>query len=266
MARYLRIVTWNIAEKNDQIDEIVHQISRSNPDIVLLNEVRILSPIDILGPGGVHNPVETIADRLKLDSKYGITTNLGAFGRTKGVAILSKFSLTEVKMHLHHGNLPLGNWGTLEASASIDGVRHRIFSTRLSRYVRDDTTTPSNIEDRKRNIEGHQDLMRILRETNGGDHLILGGDFNAMPDAPQTLEFDQGARQIGLVDVTRGRPVFGPEIGIDRIYARSPYMLRDVHLSHEWTPGTDPSDHSWIFVELRASRRSNHAPINALIL
>ena len=226
-----------------QLPNIIEQLGGQNPDIVLLNEA--WTRTWTLWPFvRISNQVEVIAKGIGLPYyMWGNTRTIKLFLDGYGwkiVGVISRYPLSNPVVHPG-----ADGFNTLEVTASINDVPHRIFSTRFA-PIHDETA-------RKHNEEGHLQAIELLQRFDLGTPMIFGGDFNAEMTTPQFRDFVYRSGlsnayieyQEHLADpcVDRNK---GP---IDHIFYRGPHKVSRMELSCPW-PGGTVSDHPWVLVEL----------------
>lgn len=260
MSRRLRVMCWNIAEASltsslpmdSLLPRIAEQIRGKNPDIVLLNEVR---QAHAFIPGRVDQTRE-LARMTGLEHfVFGKTVSTGVTGY-KGVSVLSRFFLREARMHPVMRGTDETAFGTLEVTATIDNLVHRIFSTRFEPHVPAD------------NVAGHEQAIAMLDRLDHRLPVIFGGDFNSHPSSPQFTRFVQ---QSGLTNAFNVHPDPTPWVSepIDHVFFRGPYQVTQMEIRHPWpaVPENERiSDHPWVFVELTNTQPTECANLTTEIL
>jgi endonuclease/exonuclease/phosphatase family metal-dependent hydrolase len=254
MATILRVVTWNIAEgrypeqpDNGTLSALAYHIWSRSPDLVLLNEAKnYTSPF-----GGGINQVVKLGEMTGMPYvHWGNTVQTGLTGY-KAVGVLSKFPLGAAVMHPVMRDGSATAFGTLETSIQVDGMKHRILSTRFA---------PHNSPDHEiENRLGIEQAITLVRQFPTGDPVIFGGDFNSRPGSPEMVGFLANS---GLRDSYRESPDSGicgdAESRIDFIFFRGPYNVRWATQRCEWPPTAPPSDHPILTTELESTLPPEH--------
>ncbi len=260
----LRVMAWNIAKGkvldrdtslpvDQSVPRIADCIRAQNPDIVLLNEA-----IDYYWPGG--SDVEDLGMMTGLQySKVGAITDLGFTARFVAVGILSRYPLVDEQLYRFQNTINAA-YAMLGATALVNGVSHRIFSTRFTAHSYDD------------NMASHQLATNVIRGLDPVIPVIIGGDFNVHRTSPQ---YDYFAKNSTLTDAAVERPdpnmcqegyyVDGPpENGpIDHIFYRGPYRVAQTKIRCE--EPNFPSDHPWVLVDLSETEPSKPLQVNRTI-
>jgi len=236
MSRRLRVMCWNIAggeyngTRNSRLDEIAKAITDASPDLVLLSEARLWNWAN----SGV-NQVQYLADKTGMLRHWVQTCYTGATGG-KAVAVLSRYPLGPVREHvLARTWYGVRTFATLETSAMIDGLAHRVFSTRF------------DWDDENSNIDSQHQTLAMVQALPLHEAVILGGDFNA--------KFDGARRGTELAGFLTGSNLsdalpFGEseeESEPDHLFYRGPYCVT------HWErirPGSNPSDHPYVLADL----------------
>jgi endonuclease/exonuclease/phosphatase family metal-dependent hydrolase len=241
----VRVMAWNIFE-GERLPDIIKTIQdlphERKPDIVLLNEVRWFAP----GFGPSDQTAWLAAKTGFPHFHYGMTTQTGIVG-TKGVAILSRYPLSHIRMHMATLNGRPTTFGSLRATIRIDDLDHEVFSTRFApMHKKDDPAYDPEHEPGNRN--GHLEAIDLVQAIPPDRAVIFGGDLNAPWDRPWAKEFHDKS---GLADVLEEQP--DPEVPIDLagrvdyIYYRGPYKVA-------WTRMGEghfcASDHRYVLTEL----------------
>lgn len=239
----LKVMAFNVAEPRsvDHVQRIADLLSEVQPDIVLLNEVKCRfwdSP---------WNAAQLLAQRAGYAYfAYEDATWNGVAG-TKGVAILSKYPITDTRFHVVRLDGRATAFGTLDASISIGNVAHRVLSTRYSpmHKVGDPWYHP---EEAPENRAGHLQALDLAWGIPTGIPVIFGGDFNAswipVPDNFGQHVWSQQFRDAnGMKDAAGNIPDPVP----DYIYYRGMYTVVAAQ-HHPVSP--DVSDHPFVLAEL----------------
>jgi len=242
MAVRLKIMCWNIAEASltgalrmdSLLPQLVDQIRSKNPDLVLLSEVR--------------KPHSFWAGRLDQTQRLSQWTGLPhyMFGKTvrtgltgyKGVSVLSRYPLKSPRIHPVMRGTRATAYATLEVTFTVEGVDHRVFSTRFDAHERSD------------NAAGHDQASAMLRSLDPQLPVIFGGDLNARPSQdPQFARFKESSGLFYAAD-ERPDPNTWDSDPLDHLFFRGPYQVSQMELRAPWDPERMISDHPWLFVEL----------------
>ncbi len=242
MATRLRILCWNIAEASltgalrmdSLVSQLAEHIRMKNPDLVLLSEVRRPYPFI----AGRIDQTERLSRWSGLPHyEFGKTVRTGLTGH-KGVSVLSRYPLTNPRMHPVMRGRRTTAYGTLEVTVHVEGMEHRIFSTRFDAHNRED------------NAAGHEQAAAMLRQLNPQLPVIFGGDLNARPSKdPQFNRFKETSGLIYTAD-ERLDPNTWDSDPLDHLFYRGPYQVTQHELRAPWDPQRMLSDHPWVFVEL----------------
>ena len=231
----IKVMAYNIHHANPpskpdviDIDAIVNVIKKQDPDLVALQEVDVNTE-----RSGPLNQAEEIAK--KLDMQYFFGKAIDYQGGEYGVAILSKFPLSEQKVNKLPTQSGTGGEPRVLATAKItltDGTAIRFGSTHL-----DAQSDPSNRELQINEIGKIATAEQLP--------FIIAGDFNATQDSEviKTLDyhFDLTCR---LCPPTI--PVNNPTRAIDFIAFNHPDDKFRVE-SHKVINETYASDHLPVF-------------------
>jgi endonuclease/exonuclease/phosphatase family metal-dependent hydrolase len=175
----LRVVCWNIRHaqgmdgKHD-LERIAARINELEPDVVILQEVD-----NRCKRSGAIDQAEEIGKLTKLKHAFGKAINFD--GGEYGQAILSRFPLTEPKVH----PLPGGGEQRIAFSAQIETPMGAVMvaSVHLD-YQSPDTQL----------LQAQTVSSTLLAES--GLPLILAGDFNAVATSPTLEVFAQAPWEI----------------------------------------------------------------------
>lgn len=234
----LRVMSYNIHVCNPpsrpgvkDIDAIVAVIRQQNPDIVALQEVDVNT-----GRSGKVNQASKIAGQLNMHYFFGKAIDHD--GGEYGVAILSKFPMTEKIVH------------RLPTKAGSGGEPRVLATARIAlgsnRFIRFGATHLDAQRDAANRLLQISEINSIASKENLP--FVLAGDFNASP----------GTEVIGYLDAQFKRtcdpcaftfPEKEPGIAIDFIAYR-PFQLFSV-TRHEVIVETYASDHRPVMAVLR---------------
>jgi endonuclease/exonuclease/phosphatase family metal-dependent hydrolase len=169
----LRVMAYNIHHSNPplkpgviDIEAIANVIGSENPDLVALQEVDVNTT-----RSGAFNQAAEIASRLNMHCFFGKAIDYQ--GGAYGIAILSKYPLTETTVHRLPTQPDTNGEPRIMATTRVtlpDGTPIRFGSTHL-----DAQKQPVN---RQLQIE---EIVKIAAEEDLP--FILAGDFNAVPDS-----------------------------------------------------------------------------------
>jgi endonuclease/exonuclease/phosphatase family metal-dependent hydrolase len=239
MRTRLRVFCWNIQEggdpssaatANSKLTALGDQINLKLPDIVLLNEV---INWDLIGgfAGNNINQTQWLSRYTGLQYYYDFEVNTLGWAAHKAVAILSKYPLKNRVQH-QVPKIPgqiKDDFGTLEATVTVDGKEIYLFSTRFC---------PGNsVNDVSENTAGHKDALRIIQSKDPNTPIIFGGDFNADITSSQFSEFFNNC---GLTNALN--------LGVDNIFYRGAFSIAHSEVNSDVVANMI-SDHSYLFVE-----------------
>ncbi|GHA31418.1 endonuclease [Salinimicrobium marinum] len=202
----LRIMAYNIHHANPpsepkiiDLKAIIRTIKAQDPDVLALQEVDANTT-----RSGAGNQAEIIANELGMEVYFGKAINYD--GGVYGVAVLSKYSISEARVHA----LPTapGTNGEPRVLATVkislpDDKSFRFGSTHLDSQ-RDDTNRLLQIQEIV-NIASQEPLP-----------MIVAGDFNATPNTEVINHLDQFFTRT-CNDCEPTIPVLKPEKAIDFI-------------------------------------------------
>ncbi|WP_161890150.1 endonuclease/exonuclease/phosphatase family protein [Pontibacter russatus] len=220
------------AEAGDiDIDAIAAVIRKENPDLVALQEVDVNTQ-----RSGKVNQAKAIAEKLGMEAFFGRA--IDHQGGYYGVAILSKYPLTETKVTPLPEDAAPASEDRVLASAKVrlpGGMVIRFGSTHL------DVVNPENREQQVRAING------IAAED--AVPFIVAGDFNAVPGSGAILELDKTFTRTCTADCAPTIPVDKPDRTIDFIaFSKgSPFEV----VSQKVIPERYASDHLPVVATLR---------------
>ena len=233
----LVVVTLNVwhdqADWPARLDLIERGLRALGPDVVFLQEV--------LQKEGLPNQAETIAAALGLPHVHFVSVDSAGATKRFGNAILSAHPFVETA---ERRLPPLDAYRTAAyALVEVGGQPVRLYTAHLH-----NPPTPEGRGARAMEIAHLLDLV----ETTGGDApLVLGGDFNAEPDWPET-QMLAAFRDLGGAGVTWGPPYTGVAgRRIDYLFdAAHPALVpvaAGVALDRADAEGRYPSDHFAVY-------------------
>ncbi|MGH3664696.1 MAG: endonuclease/exonuclease/phosphatase family protein, partial [Egibacteraceae bacterium] len=229
---------------------VAHAIAAAQPDVVGLQEVDVAWS----ARSDFVDQAQTLAERLGMEAFFAPIYSLdplepGQSRREYGLAILSRHPITEATNHelTRHPTVdpdptirPLP--GFPEIRTVVRGARLRVFNTHLD-YRADPTIRRQQVAE----------TIDLLEAAPAGEPVLLLGDLNATPDAPELAPlFDRlldGWAQAGAGDgltFPAGQPV-----------KRIDYVLTDprVQATHAEVLDTGASDHRAVVADLLVPRR-----------
>jgi endonuclease/exonuclease/phosphatase family metal-dependent hydrolase len=229
-AQELKIMSYNIHIGNPpskpkliDINSIVKAIKAENPDLIALQEVDVNT-----NRSGKINQAEIIARNLGMN--YFFAKAIDHDGGDYGVCILSKYPISETKIHRLTSILGTGGEPRVLATAKVeleDGSFIRFGSTHL-----DAQANPINREIQIKEINKIAEA-EILP-------FILAGDLNAEEQSPVIREFDQIFTR-SCTDCAPTFPVLRPDRTIDYIAFKTGNKFKT--LKHEVVQEHYASDH-----------------------
>lgn len=240
------VVTLNIwHDQRDwprRLDAIVESLRSLYPDVIMLQEV--------LQHEGLPNQAAELAQRLGYDWYFSSVDSIGQ-ARRYGNAILVRHPVVATNWV---ALTPLNDYRTA-AHVRVRAAGHDVdlYATHLHH-------TPAGDSIRARQIEH---LMRFITVTRGEGPIVLGGDFNAVVDAPvmQPLRdvFESAFDAVHADSAARTRSTLVPELGhaprrIDHIYVdAADFIVRsaEIILDDPVAEGLWPSDHFGVHARLR---------------
>jgi endonuclease/exonuclease/phosphatase family metal-dependent hydrolase len=233
----LRVMTYNIHHANPpsrpdfiDLDAIVNTIQAQQPDLVALQEVDVHTT-----RSGPYNQAEEIAR--KLNMSFYFAKAIDYQGGSYGVAILSKWPLSEASLHPLPSKAGSNAEARVLATAKVqlpDGSFIRFGSTHL-----DAQTDPAN---RQLQVD---EIGRLA----AGEKLpfVIAGDFNATPETAVVATLDKHFR--------RSCQVCGPTIPVSNPSRTIDYIA--------YAPGAKFSVATHQVVNERYA--SDHLPVVALL-
>ena len=217
-------------EKID-IDAVASAIRKQNPDLVALQEIDVNT-----GRSGKFNQAEELARRL--DMKFFFAKAIDHDGGEYGVAILSRFPMSETKIF----RLP---------TQADTGGEPRVLATARIRLPggKDIRFGSTHLDAQKASTNRELQIKEILR-ISAKEKLpfILAGDFNATPESGVIEQLDKGFTRT-CIKCAPTIPVILPRKAIDFI-AFSPVSTFKT-LSHWVVPERYASDHLPIMAVLQ---------------
>lgn len=157
----LNVVNWNINSVRARLDALDHLITSSNPDILMLQEIKCQNtqfPHDIAE-----------------NHRYNMSIN--GIKSYNGVAILSKFPIEEVKTSFPDNPCP--EQGRFIQCSCLTDIGYVTF---IAVYV------PNGVEAGHEKFVLKLEFLRALKNylqelQAAGERLVVGGDFNVAPFA-----------------------------------------------------------------------------------
>jgi endonuclease/exonuclease/phosphatase (EEP) superfamily protein YafD len=229
----LRVMCWNIMEGEGAggLDALAAEINRQNPDLVLLNEAR--DYYAVWGP----NQTEVLAQKTGMPHFTLLHTVATGITGHKAVSVLSRFPLGQtIDRRVMYNGEPTA-FATLETSVVLNGIRHRILSTRFA---------PQNsYQHELENAAGISQATQLMRGRDESVPVIFGGDFNARFNSYSMQQFMANSRlnNVAVESPDAGQFDSNP---IDFVFYRGPWRV----VSHRQRfPSPNPSDHPWIVVD-----------------
>jgi len=220
-----RVATWNIrAARSAPLADIARELQSMQVDIVALQEVDMRTRRT-----GFVDETAALAGMLRLHHVFAasIEWDEGDYG----LALLSRWPLTDVRRH--RLDVPTASEPriVLEAGVCVDGRPLRLFN--------------HHADDRPASGAAGLALVRTLLQPRLGSGFLLLGDFNEPPDGPGV----RGLVAAGLVDT--GAALDEPTVfdrRIDYILA-DPQLAPHVSASRVWA--TTRSDHRAVLAHLQ---------------
>ncbi len=165
------VLTLNIWHDQEdwpaRLNLIVEELERLRPDVILMQEV--------LQNENLPNQAATLAYRLGYDDVHFTSVDPAGAAKRYGNAILSRHPILETGDRKLE---PLNDYRTAAyARIDVDGRPLSVYSTHLHYSGNSPGTDVRRIQ-----IE---DLLDFIERTRGGAPVIIGGDFNAVPDAAE---------------------------------------------------------------------------------
>jgi len=220
----LRIATWNIrAARSASVDAIATELHAMQADVIALQEV----DMRVRRTGFIDEPV---ALATALDFHYVFAASIQWDAGDYGLALLSRWPLTDVRRHRLDSTLAAEPRIVLEVTVCASGRPLRVFNHHA------DGRAASR-------QAGFTELRGIVQADVGRGILVLG-DFNEYSDAPGVRELIDAS----LVDLGADRAMHTAASGrIDYIFADGP-LARLMSPARVWP--TDKSDHHAVLADL----------------
>lgn len=237
----LRVISYNIHHCNPpskpdfiDVEAIANTISKQNPDLVALQEVDVNT-----ARSGNIDQAKLLAE--KLDMNYFFAKAIDHDGGDYGVAILSKFPISEEKIHRLTTQAGTNGEPRVLATVLVDlpnGKKIRFGSTHLDAQ-RDETN---------RLLQANE-LNAVA--TSEDLPFIIAGDLNAKPGSNTINIFDKEYART-CQDCAFTVPVINPQRTIDFVaYSKkSPFEV----VSHEVIEETYASDHLPVLAVLKLKK------------
>ncbi len=238
----IRVMTYNVHHCNPpskpgiiDLSAIAQAIRAQNPDLVALQEIDVHTE-----RSGAFNQAEELARLLNMQFFFGKAIDHG--GGDYGVALLSKYPLTETTVHRLPTKAETKGEPRILATAKVflpNGTAIRFGSTHL---------------DAQRDSVNRQMQVSEISRISAGEKLpfIIAGDFNAPPQTAIIKDLDQHfTRTCQVCEPTI--PVDNPSKAIDFI-AFTPSKNFKV-IKHQVIPERYASDHLPVVAELSLSSK-----------
>lgn len=204
------------------MDAIAAELQAMRADVIALQEVDVRTRRS----GFVDEPAVLAA---ALGFHYVFAASIKWDDGDYGLAVLSRWPLTEVRRHRLDTTAAGEPRIVLEVAVCADGRTLRLFNHHADRRVASREA-------------GFAELRGIVQATVGQGILVLG-DFNERADAPGV----RGLIDAGLVDLGAERNGFADTGRIDYLLADSP-LARLMSTARVWP--TDKSDHDAVPADL----------------
>jgi endonuclease/exonuclease/phosphatase family metal-dependent hydrolase len=220
----LRIATWNIrAARSAPLSDIAAEVAAMQADVIALQEVDVRTRRS----GFVDEPAALAA---ALGFHYAFAASIRWDEGDYGLAVLSRWPLTDIRRHRLDATTAIEPRIVLEATACPRGRPLRLFNHHADGWVG------------SREV-GFAELRRILQGHIGRGLFVLG-DLNEQPDGPGI----RGLLEAGLVDL-------GSALGVrTENRRRIDYLLADPSLARASSPvrvwPTDKSDHHAMLADI----------------
>ncbi len=235
-------MTYNIHAGHGDLARTAEAIRALSPDMVALQEV----DVHWSERSGFVDQVGALASALGMEARFAPIYTLpnrdnGALPREFGVAFLSRHQIvtwrndTLTRLSTQDSNaVPAAAPGLLEATVDIRGSRVHILNTHLD-YRADPAV-------RRRQANEMAVAIARIREP-----LIVFGDFNAAPDAPEIAPLFARLRDAWPSDSGTGYtyPADVPMKRIDYVLTSSDFRVIAARV-----PATDASDHRPVVIDL----------------
>ena len=211
------------SDGGDSFQDLVALVKRENPDVITLQEVVVNSPLN-----GFRNMYIDLSEGLKQMGFWYSAISDGSY--TTRNAIFSKHPIVEAMTVLIEPVVQYQRSAVL-ARIMINGEPVITVSTHLTNIGSSSGTT-----DRLRQVEM---LVKKTREFASGVPIIMGGDFNAVPESPEYDRITTFFTDTWMVNGTEGptSPADFPRKRIDYIFSSG------LELGSCYTIATLISDH-----------------------
>jgi len=238
----IRVLTWNIAEgngdrsgpENSSLPGLAERVREFCPDILLLNEV-----LNFNVPG--IKQAEELARRLFIphtaDSNH---TPLSLRGAMKSVSIVSRYPLVNAIVHPVRVAGTNTSYCILEASTTILGRRHRLYSLRFDAW------------NQTNKLAGIAQIATMASTARSTEAVVLGGDFNTEASEQAMIDFANSSLTTNASD----NPVTSEFVSVDgnklvdAIFFRGPYKNQYFRAARDWAGSPNLSDHPYVAVDL----------------
>jgi len=226
---------------------IVSELRALRPDVIALQEV--------LQHEGLPNQAGTLAQALGYEWRFFSTDPPGQ-ARRYGNALLTRRPIidhSERRLRPDEDNRIAGH-----LRIELDGYPVAVYVTHLH-------WKPEGGAIRRRQV---QDLLAFIHDTRHGAAVVIAGDFNAEPDAPELSAlhragyadaYGQRHPQVLAGSVTTVNPAFFDfRARIDHIFYATQALRADsaeIVLNQADAAGTSPSDHFGLYARLTWQRR-----------
>jgi len=238
----IRVMTYNIHAGHGDLSRTAETIRALSPDMVALQEV----DVHWAERSGFVDQAAALAAALGMEARFAHIYRLpnrdnSAVPREFGVALLSRHHIvtwrndTLTRLSTQDSNaVPAPAPGLLEAVVDVGGRRVHVFNTHLD-YRADPGV--------RRTQAG--EMARALARVS--EPLIVFGDFNASPDAPELAPVFERLRDAWPRDSGNGYtyPADVPAKRIDYVLTS-----RDFRIVGARVPQSDASDHRPVVVDL----------------
>jgi endonuclease/exonuclease/phosphatase family metal-dependent hydrolase len=233
-------MTYNIAAGGGDIDRIAAAIGAAAPDVVALQEV----DVHWSARSDFVDQAARLGAALGMDVRFGeIYRAPGAVGapdRRFGLAVLSRYPIVEFT----NRDLPRLSTqtadtvarplpGLLDAEIDVGGVRVRMLNTHLD-YRADPAVRALQVAA----------MLAVLPEQ---EHVVLAGDLNAQPDAPELQPLFARLRDAAALGVPEHTyPAHAPTRRIDYVLVSHHFRVLGARV-----PPDTASDHRPVVVDVR---------------
>jgi endonuclease/exonuclease/phosphatase family metal-dependent hydrolase len=238
----IRVMTYNIHAGHGDLARTAETIRALSPDMVALQEV----DVHWAERSGFVDQAAALATALGMEARFAHIYRLpnrdtSAVPREFGVALLSRHHIvtwwndTLTRLSTQDSNaVPAPAPGLLEAVVDVRGSRVHVFNTHLD-YRADPTV---------RRTQGRE-MARAIARVN--EPLIVFGDFNAPPNAPELAPLLERLHDAWPSDSGKGYtyPADAPAKRIDYVLTSREFTIVSARV-----PVTDASDHRPVVVDL----------------